>query len=130
MIRMIETEAGPEKFSFVGGWLCLDFTNTVSTYGDGYPNERFGGFEDVVEWGREADVLSADQARRLLEAASRRPEEAARMHERALALREAIHWIFSSVSDGTSPKSADLDTLNAELSRGMGQSRVLATEQG
>ena len=127
---MIETEAGPEKYSFVGGWLCLDFTNTVSSYGNGYPNERFEGYADVVEWGRKASVLSDGQARGLLEAADRRPEEAASVFQRALALREAIHWIFSSISDDTSPGSADLDTLNAELSRGMAHSRIVATEHG
>src|SRR5919201_6397710 len=106
--RMIETEAGPEKYSFVGGWLCLDFTNTVSSYGDGYPNERFEAYADVIEWGRKASVLSSEQARSLLEAAERRPEEAAGVFQRALALREAIHWIFSAISDDTRPSSADL----------------------
>src|SRR5437899_9221252 len=103
MRKMIEIEAGPERFSFVGGWLCLDFTNTVSSYGGGYPNERFEGYADVVEWGRKAGVLSSDEARGLLGAAARRPEEAAGVFLRALALREGIHWIFSSASDGTSP---------------------------
>src|SRR5947209_13668400 len=87
---MIEIEVETENFSFVGGRLCLDFTNTVSTYRTEHHGERLHGYADLVQWGREAGVLTGEQAHRLLETASRRAEESTRVFDRARALREAI----------------------------------------
>jgi predicted RNA-binding Zn ribbon-like protein len=127
---MIELEVETENFSFVGGWLCLDFANTVSTYGTERSGERLHGYADLVQWGREAGVLAGEQARRLLETASRRPAESAPVFDRALALRESIHWIFSSIAVEGRPENSDLDTLNNELSRAMCHSQIIRTEHG
>src|SRR4051812_50198358 len=100
---MIEIEAETSRFEFIGGWLSLDFTNTISMYVGGRTGERYHSYEDLVQWGLEAGVLSREQARGLLERARIEPEEAERVQARGLALREAIHWIFSAVADDRQP---------------------------
>ena len=44
------------NFEFVGGRLCLDFTNTVSNYDADRGNERFKSYPALVAWG---DVVGA-----------------------------------------------------------------------
>lgn len=127
---MIEIEAETQGFSFVGRSLCLDFTNTVSGFGTSQPGEKLPDYAHLVQWGREAGVLSGDQARRLFDAASSHGAETAQVHRSALALRDAIHWIFSSIADGGRPERNHLETLNAELSHAMCHSRVIPVEKG
>src|SRR4051794_28630012 len=105
---MIEIEAETEEFDFVGSSLCLDFTNTVSNYGNVHMGGKLAGYADLVRWGRAAGVLSPEQTPRLLEEATRHPEETSNVHRRALALRDAVHWIFAAIAGGGRPESSGL----------------------
>src|SRR5438445_13121899 len=100
------------NFEFVGGRLCLDFTNTVSNYDAGRGNERFKSYPALVAWGEQAGVLSRSEAERLLAEAKRHPQEADKAFEQAKTLREALHWIFRATAEGQPPRDDDLEVLN------------------
>lgn len=117
-------ETGLETtFEFTGGRLCLDFTNTL----DGSrarPTERLLSYRDLVAWGRQAGVLTDQEARHLGQAALRRPAAAARALADAVALRETIYRILSAGLGGRSPDKADLTALNAALTQALSRLRV------
>jgi predicted RNA-binding Zn ribbon-like protein len=115
-------------FQFTGGRLCLDFANTVGGRRDS-PQEHLNHYEDLVAWGRQAGVLRDADARHLLRLAVQRPRDAARTLAEAIALREALFRIFSSVNDGA-PASADLDVLDAALSRALTHLRIVPGSRG
>src|SRR5437762_1188305 len=111
----IETNENTGTFSFVGGELCLDFTNTMSEYKPTPREDKLADYADLVSWGREAGVLADNEAQELLSEAERRPSEASNTFREARELRDAIHNIFSTLAIDASPQAADLAALNAAL---------------
>src|SRR3712207_3155180 len=82
-----------------GERLCLDFTNTKSGRGTTSEREHLRTFDDLLAWAEHAHALSPSQAEVLRRAASARPAEAQFIVEEAVALREALHRLFSAIAD-------------------------------
>lgn len=117
-------------FSWLGGELCLDFSNTTSERHSGHPREQILTYLDLVEWARQAELLTGDEARSLELEAARRPHEAVEVLDRALRLRETIYRIFSAVARRQQPEAADLAELNHALSVALAQLRLVASPTG
>jgi predicted RNA-binding Zn ribbon-like protein len=111
---MAVNAAGEYVFEFTGGRICLDFTNTL----DGSrsrPKERLTDYTALVRWGQQAGVLSAAEAKELQRYSDRAPAEAARVLAEAIAVREALYRIFSSITDGGPLPKRDLALVNERL---------------
>ncbi|HEY4724314.1 MAG TPA: CGNR zinc finger domain-containing protein, partial [Anaerolineae bacterium] len=76
-------------------------------------------------WTRKVGLLNDRLAQQLQRAASRQPSQATKTLERAIALREAIFRIFSAVAHAQTPKDADLNILNNELSGMLAKSQLI-----
>lgn len=111
------------KFQFIGGRLCLDFANTLSGT-RARPKEKLLSYQDLLTWGRQARILTDQEAGHLAEESRRRPEDAARTLAHAIKIREVIFRIFLSIAAGGTPEHADLAMLNDALSRALGHLRV------
>ena len=122
---MAQAATGEYVFQLTGGRLCLDFANTLSG-GRERPTERLIAYRDLVTWGRQAGVLSDGDARHLARVAAQHPHDAARTLAAAIALRETLYRIFSSVIDASGTAPADLAALNAALARAAARLRVVA----
>ncbi|NLG83068.1 MAG: hypothetical protein GX493_00350 [Firmicutes bacterium] len=118
-----DTHAG--NLSLLGGCLCLDFANTVDWRTSAHPREFLNDYADLLVWSAHAGILSHEEAWRLRSEAANRPEEAAAIHARAIALREAIYRIFSRLAAGAPPEEDDLALLNRELSAALAKLRVV-----
>src|SRR6266699_2676611 len=130
MSAVVKTTSPPKKFEFVGGDVCLDFTNTVGGKRGLSTREYLKSYTDFVSWCRQSDLLDESTADALLRIAARQPDESADALHRAIALRETIYRIFAAVASGESPQAADLDHLNAELSTQLGRLRVASNRKG
>lgn len=118
-------------FELVGGRLCLDFVNTLNGSREiEETEEKLTSYAALVSWSRQAGELSEREARQLLKEAERRPKEAAKVVERAIALREAIYGIITTSANGVSPSKADLKILNDALSQAMARSEIKRTTSG
>jgi predicted RNA-binding Zn ribbon-like protein len=106
--------AGP-VFEFTGGNVCLDFTNTVSDRKGEAPKELFQSYEDLVTWGQQAELLVTEEVQQLLVAAGNRPEEAVRVYQRSLELRDALYRIFRALAEDVTPDEADMALFNGLL---------------
>ena len=118
------------RVEFIGGRLCLDFTNTNSNRGGVEDHERLMSYADLVEWGRMAGVLSQAEARRLRAAGAEHPAEAGRVFARAREFREAIYRIVTTRLSGKLPERPDLELLNRMLSQALAHRRLAATRDG
>jgi predicted RNA-binding Zn ribbon-like protein len=107
------------------GRLCLDFANTAEWHASEHPIEGLTSYEALISWARSIGLLLPIERQQLLRAAEQHPTEAARVLDRAVALREAIYHIFAAVAGGRSPSADDQVTLNAELGHSMAQSRLV-----
>ncbi|MGA9532873.1 MAG: ABATE domain-containing protein [Anaerolineales bacterium] len=119
------TEALDEfHFDFEAGRLSLDFANTAEWHASENPTEHIGSYGDLVVWGKQARLLSAGQANTLRAKAEKSPTKAERVLRDALALREAIYRIFSSMADGARPDASDLDLLAENLKRAIAEGEL------
>ncbi len=114
-----------KKFHLIGGDLSLDFTNTLGGKRGAITRESLNRYIDLLSWFEQARVMEKAEVAKLAREAERQPEEAARVLERAIQLRESIYNLCAAVVEGrTSPKS-DLERLNSELTVGLGRIRVM-----
>ncbi len=111
-------------YDFDAGDLSLNFANTKDWHASRRPVENLNSYSDLVVWGKQAGLLTADQAERLTKAAAERPEQAAGMYERAIEVREAIYRIFSGHSLGQNIADADLSLLNDTACQAMSHLRL------
>jgi predicted RNA-binding Zn ribbon-like protein len=112
-----------KEFEFSGGALCLDFVNTLSDR----PVRRKEGlcsYGDLVEWGRQAGILTGEEARGLAAAVRRGPGAAGAALARAIALREALFRLFSAIAAGRHAGAGDVAAINDSLPRALSRLRV------
>jgi predicted RNA-binding Zn ribbon-like protein len=114
-------------FEYIGGDVSTDFTNTKSGRTEGSGHEHVQTYADIVEFTRLAGVLKAGEARRLIAEAQRRPERAAQIHRRAVALREAAFRAFERVIQGRDPSHEDLQLISAEAAEALGHRQMVKT---
>ncbi len=127
---MDERTTNIDTLNLVGGRLCLDFANTVSSHGPDHPNERLLGYGDLLLWSRRAGILPEHEQERLAHATAGRSAEAAAIFEQAFTLRETIYRIFSAVAAGQPAAPADLEQLNAMLRAAMAHAELVQGERG
>lgn len=125
---MVPDEPVEPTFDFEGS-LPLDFANTVSGRTGAQRRDRLRDYRDLVAWGRQGGLLTDGEAGELLARAERRPEQAATVFARAIALREAIYRILAASARPPADDS-DLATLNRELAHALGHLRVLPGANG
>jgi predicted RNA-binding Zn ribbon-like protein len=122
----------PESGTFPephGGWLCLDFANTVEPRHGRPERDHLGGYPDLVRWAQFAGALDADAGTRLLQQAADRPAAARDSWAFAIELREAIYRVFVSVAAGEPPAATDLDKLRDAYADAIRQARLSAGDQ-
>jgi predicted RNA-binding Zn ribbon-like protein len=117
-------------FEFIGGDLSTDFVNTKSGRLEGTGHEHVQTYADVVEFVRQAGLLRPSEAKRLIAEAEKRPEKAAQIHRRAVALREAAFRAFERVIQDKDPAREDVDVIGAEAADAFAHARVAKTEHG
>ena len=115
----------PAIFEFNSGRLCLDFTNTVRARPISERVESINKYDDLLDWSRQATILTPAEAGALAQQAHRRARQAAEALARAIALREAIHGLFSARAAGLPVPPADLRTLNQAIGRAMSHAGLM-----
>lgn len=119
-----------DLFEFNSGRLCLDFTNTVRGRPLSDRTELINRFGDLVSWARQATIITPGEAAFLNEEADRRPRPAGEALSHALAVREAIHNLFSARAAGLPASTGDLRTLNRAIGRGMSHAGLVVAGAG
>jgi predicted RNA-binding Zn ribbon-like protein len=104
-------------FGWIGGALCLDFTNTVSNHRAIQAGEKLVSFEDLVTWCRQAGVLNESASIEMLRQGTVVPAQGERLLHVAVHFRDALYRAFYDVSQGQQPSKCDLDVINSLLAR-------------
>ncbi len=99
-------------YDFDAGDLSLNFANTVDWHAGQHPAENLNSYTDLVGWGQQAGLVSAETAKRLNRLAAEQPQANAEMYEYAIQLRDAIYRIFTYHYAGKPVLEADLSLLN------------------
>lgn len=96
-------------FDFDSGHLALDFANTVSWHASQEPHESLHTYHDLLEWGRQAGLLTEPQVSQVDQISANASAEALK---RARGLREVVYRVFRNLSQGDRPQPGDLDLLS------------------
>jgi predicted RNA-binding Zn ribbon-like protein len=109
-----------------GGWLGLDFVNTVPgwlsdpeheserDWGDRIAGERLVAYGDLALWSRLEDLMDEPSADALVRAATADPETAALVVERAHGFRASLYRLFRAAIEEWAPLQEDIEVLNRE----------------
>jgi predicted RNA-binding Zn ribbon-like protein len=119
-----------ETLRFLGGRLCLDFANTVEPRVGKKHDDFLASYADLVEWSGRAGLLTEDEMHHLSEAARLDPAVATAAWQRAIALREIIYRVFSSVAHKTSPQADDLEALKNAFAEAMTHAQMVVAPTG
>ena len=112
-----------DNLSFDGGWLCLDFTNTVSTRMPDRGEEYLNNWDDFKRWVERARVLPETEYAVWNQLPAGNIEE-------VRALREALYTLFDTCCRTGALHPEHLDTFNALLHEVYPHTRLCLTEQG
>src|SRR5581483_7061121 len=109
--QSISPSLSVETIDLLGGWLCLDFANTVDPRQGKHSHDYLTNYSDLVQWSHHAGVLTEGGKQSLLQAGAHHLVEAGKIFEQAIILREAMYRVFSAVAHTTAAERADLDVL-------------------
>ncbi len=112
-----------------GGRPCLDFINTVDPRLGDAQHDYLASYADLVRWFAYAKLLSEAQVASLLRVAARQPRAAHARFARAVALREALYRVFSTIAAQQAPSADDLATIQATYAKMLAQARLVATSE-
>ena len=103
---------GDNRFQTIGGELCLDFANTADWHRHEEPRRMLVMYSDLVEWGRQLQILTRAEAERLLGDGEKRNKESAAVLKAAWELQDTIYHLFAARVAGKTPQEKDLNALN------------------
>jgi predicted RNA-binding Zn ribbon-like protein len=124
---MTDPNTSANTLNLIGGWLCLDFINTISWREGDQPHDWLQGYPDLVAWSQHVNILTASQAQHLVEAAKQTPNAADAVYDRAITLRETLYNIFSAITRHSTPALKDISALNEELWEALARLRLQQT---
>lgn len=127
---MAKKERSASNLELIGGALCLDFANTVSTRIEAERREYLTNYRELVAWSQHTQLLAMDDAQSLLHAAAHHPDGAAAVLARAIALRETLYRVFAAVAHAREPQDSDLAALNAVLQQALSRSKIQPSAGG
>jgi predicted RNA-binding Zn ribbon-like protein len=104
-------------FDRTGSHLALDFANTVSGRNTPPMTDHLATYADLVEFARQTELVPGAEAQRLTRLGEQRSEAAAGVLAEAVALREALYWIFRAAAEAATPRAGDIAVLNAHHAR-------------
>jgi len=114
-----------ETLTIDGGWLSLDFVNTVSNRNVEPPQfDYFTSYPIILDWTKRVNLLKTSEAKILEKYALEHPIESAKSWIRALEAREMLFTIFQCIVNSKTPPAREQSLFNTWLSRSLRKSQV------
>ena len=120
-VQHIPTKLDHEN-EFIAGAVALDFANTVGGSREKPTHDHVTRYADLIEFSRQADLLTPRQAAALIERAKADPTAALGVLERGVRLRDTIWSVFPL--DRGDPKPRDLAVISEEAARAAAHMRL------
>ena len=117
-----------KNYAFIGNNLSLDFVNTVGNVSSANPAEYLNSFSDLIEWSKQGELISDDEAIAIFAEAERNVLESEKAFQRVLKFRKSVYDIFRSIVNREEISGKDLSVFNNELSRAMSKAEIFRHE--
>src|SRR5215218_8078498 len=96
-----------EDLRLLGGWLCLDFVNSIENRAGHAPEDFLTAYPDLVRWAEHAGLIADATAARLIAHAAEDEPAAREALRGALELRAALHRLFLAIATRRHPDPVD-----------------------
>lgn len=107
------------RFQFIAGALCLDFANTIHD-SRAEDNEELHAISDLLQWAKEANLLSSTHHDHLAAHYSRNPRQAEAALAKSTAIRDLLLSIFAGIANRRPVSAQHLSQLNSALAQAPG----------
>ena len=121
MAKIKNGKRAPRELERAGS-LCVAYANLSAVGRDDRRRDRrvplsepLTSYDRLARWAERMGVMGSETARRLVQAATERPEDSAAALARATGLSSALLRLFTAVALETEPRAEDLATLNRSL---------------
>ncbi len=121
---VLKSDKSVETLTIDGGWLSLDFINTVSDRNETPMFNYLSSYLHVLEWSVKVKILNSDEALQLKELAAREPINSAKSWIRVLEIREMLFRLFQKIITGDKPDDKDQDLFNKWLSKSRSKNKI------
>ncbi len=113
----------------LAGALGVAFVNTAGAREE---NRQMGfrSYAELLAWSQQVGVTPAAQAERLRKRAAERPEEAALVVEKVIALRSSLFRLFLATGAGRQLPAEDFAAVNEALALALPALRMVPAERG
>lgn len=115
------------RFEFIAGALCLDFANTIHNLRAEDREEELHAISDLLEWAKEARLLSSSDHAGLAAHYTRNLREATAALAKGIAIRDLLLTIFIGIANGRTVSAQRIYELNSALAQTPGLLRVHKT---
>lgn len=112
----MEKQRSIDTLPLDGGWLCLDFINTVHDRTAGDPFEYLAGYGDLIDWSVKVELLTSAEKKEFELIAGTNREQADLVLNYIIETRELLYKYFLAIAQARIP-AGDLQVkFNALLS--------------
>ncbi|MBN2731466.1 MAG: CGNR zinc finger domain-containing protein [Balneolaceae bacterium] len=117
-------ERSIDTLSLDGGWLCLNFINTVDDHTAEQPFEYLSTYNDLLDWSVKVEMLPLSEARQLKAIAKNDPKKAGQVLSTIIEARKELYHLFWAITKDESPDDKTLAAFNELLENAMSQLKI------
>lgn len=114
-------ERSIDTMTLDGGWLCLDFINTVHDRSVEEPFDYISDYRKLLEWSLKVESLSVSEKKRLEKNAKADRKKANREHENVIKARGVLYDFFLPIAQNKTPADNSQAEFNSLLRQTMSQ---------
>lgn len=114
-------ERSIDTMTLDGGWLCLDFINTVHDRSVEEPFDYISDYGKLLEWSLKVESLSVSEKKRLEKNAKADRKKANREHENVIKARGVLYDFFLPIAQNKTPADDSQAEFNSLLRQTMSQ---------
>ena len=127
----METPDHIQRMRLVGGNLALDFINTRGGQPRPSPDdEALHDYNDLIAWARHVEMLTEDEAHRLLRRARRNPDDAQTTYQQTLHQRSYLYELFTAVAMGHPPPDRCIAALGSDEAEALARAELVRGDGG
>lgn len=102
-----------------GGYLCLDFINTVHSRTETPIRDYLLTYEDVLRWTNRTGILSKKEQKYLSDYAADHPDRAKKAFKKIINAREALFTLFGAIAEDRKPAIDSIEIFNRLLTKAL-----------
>lgn len=117
-------ERAINTLSLNGGWLCLDFINTVHDYTEEDPYDYLAEYADFLDWSEKLNLLASSQRKELEAYAKDNQKQTDRVFDHLINLRITLYGLFRAMAQNKIPDDNTQAVFNSFLAEAMSHLQI------